>query len=36
MSSKSVQDIKHSVKGRVMQLLNVKVNDSDRTWIENV
>ncbi|XP_048489873.1 uncharacterized protein LOC104908908 [Beta vulgaris subsp. vulgaris] len=35
-SSKSVLDIKHSVKGRILQLLSVKVKDKDRMWIENV
>ena len=36
MSSKAVQDVQNSVKGRVLQLLTVKVKDRDRIWIENV
>lgn len=36
ITSKAVQLIQSSVKGRVLQLLTDKVKDRDRLWIENV
>ncbi|XP_057250781.1 uncharacterized protein LOC130591469 [Beta vulgaris subsp. vulgaris] len=35
-SSKSVQEIKQCVKGRIKQLMNGKVKDRDRIWFDNV
>lgn len=35
-SSKSVQEIKQCVKGRIKQLMNGKVKDRDRSWFDNV